>query len=220
MRASRLATTAVSALLVLGWTLNSDDAYSVVARTLHAKPLTRVATQRPQVGLVLRVPREGIPQVQRALAARRAHATFALRGDAGPGELAAMTAGGNDVMPELTQGRTLHWLKTRRILRHDARDFSLPKRFYFLAPQKGFNLGEYFYGRVSGARAVDGAVRMTLPNARADRRVQRGQVVVVTVDPRSFGSTLALDQLLTRLTRDGLTAVSLDDLAGSPAVKT
>ncbi|PZS27332.1 MAG: hypothetical protein DLM61_16835, partial [Pseudonocardiales bacterium] len=219
MRASRLATTAASALLVVGWTLNSDDAYSVVAKTLHAKPLTRVATQRPQVGLVLRVPRKGIPEVHRALAARAVHATFALRSEASRGELATMTAGGDDVMPELTEGKTLHWLKTRRILKGDARDFALPKRFYFLAPRKGFNLGEYFYGRVSGAKAVDGAVRMTLPSPRVDRPVHRGQVVVVTVDPASRGSMAALDELLATLARGGLSAVSLDDLAGSPAVK-
>jgi len=219
MRASRLATTAASALLVLGWTLNSDDAYSVVAKTLHAKPLTHVATQRPQVGLVLRVPREGIPAVHRALAARDAHATFALRTDASRGELATITADGDDVMPELTEGKTLHWLKTRRILKGDAHEFALPKRFYFLAPRKGFNLGEYYYGRVSGAKAVDGAVRMTLPSPEVDQPVRHGQVVVVTVDPVSPGSMAALDELLTRLTRGGLTAVSLDDLAGSPAVK-
>jgi hypothetical protein len=158
--------------------------------------------------------------VQRALSARGAHATFALHRDATRSELTAMAAGGNDVMPELTQGKTMHWLKTRGILKHDARDFALPKRFYFLAPRKGFNLGEYFYGRVSGARAVDGAVRMTLPNPRVNRPVQRGQVVVVTVDPRAPGSMVALDELLATLARGGLTAVSLDDLAGSPAVKT
>jgi processive 1,2-diacylglycerol beta-glucosyltransferase len=218
MRASRLATTAVSALLVVGWTLNSDDAYSLVAKTLHAKPLTRVATQRPQVGLVLRVPREGVAEVNRVLAARNAHGTFALRRAADRGELATMTAGGNDIMPELTEGKTLHWLKTRRILKHDARDFALPKHFYFLAPKKGFNLGEYFYGRVSGAKAVDGAVRMTLPTPRVNSPVHRGQVVVVTIDPRSPGSIVALDELLATFARGGLAAVSLDDLAGSAAV--
>ena len=219
MRASRVATTAASALLVAGWTLNSDDAYSLVAKTLHAKPMTRVATQRPEVGLVLRVPREGIPQVQRALAARHAHASFAVRGEASRHELARMTAGGHDVLPELTQGKTLHWLKTRKILKRDARGLELPKTFYFLTPRKGFNLGEYFYGRVSGARAVDGAVRLSLPTARTIPPLRRGQVVVVTIDPREPGSMAGMAALLSRLGREGLAAVSLEDLAGLPALE-
>ena len=113
----------------------------------------------------------------------------------------------------------MHWLKTRRILKQDRRALGLPKHFYFLTPTKGFNLGEYLYGRTLGARPVDGAVRITLPSPRVNRPVRRGQVVVVTVDPRSSGSMVSFDELLTELSRDGLSPVSVDDLAGSPGVK-
>jgi hypothetical protein len=113
----------------------------------------------------------------------------------------------------------MHWLKTRRILKQDRRQLGLPKHFYFLTPSKGFNLGEYLYGRTLGARPVDGAVRITLPSPRVNRPVRQGQVVVVTVDPRSSGSMVSFDELLTELSRDGLSPVSVDDLAGSPGVK-
>src|SRR5436309_4231863 len=113
----------------------------------------------------------------------------------------------------------MHWLKTRRILKQDRRDLGLAKHFYFLTPTKGFNLGEYLYGRTLGAKPVDGAVRMTLPSPRVNRPVHRGHVIVVTVDPRAPGAMISFDELLTELSRDGLSPVSVDDLAGSPGVR-
>jgi hypothetical protein len=43
-------------------------------------------------------------------------------------------------------------------------------------------------------------------------------VVVVTLNPRSPGSMTALDELLSCLSRRGLTAVSVDELAAPRAV--
>lgn len=218
-RLTRMATSAAMSVMAIGWGLNSEAAYSLAARVLHAKPLTAISTQRPQVALVLRVPRGSLDQVRRVLDARGEHASFAVAGGLDTRRRRALAAAGDDTVPELTQGKAMHWLKTRRILRRDRRELGLPKRFYFLTPQKGFNLGEYLYGRVSGARAVDGAVRITLPSPRVNRPLRRGQVVVVTLDPRSPGSMVAFDALLSELGRDGLRSVSVDDLAGSPAVK-
>jgi UDP-N-acetylglucosamine:LPS N-acetylglucosamine transferase len=219
MRAQRVAMSSALGVLAIGWSLNSGAAYSLASKVLHAKPLTRVETQRQQVALVLRVPQNSIGQVRRALAARAGHASFAVTRAPGRNELAALSASGDDVVPELTRGKTMHWLKTRGILKQDRRALGLPKHFYFLTPAKGFNLGEYLYGRTVGAKPVDGAVRLTLPSPRVNRHVRRGQVVVVTLDPRSSGSMVSFDALLAELSRDGLSPVSVDDLAGSPAVK-
>jgi UDP-glucose 4-epimerase len=219
MRTTRVATSSGLAVLALGWSLNSGAAYSLASKVLHAKPMTRVETQRHQVALVLRVPSGSIGEVRRALAARRGHASFAVTSAPGRTELTALGAAGDDVVPELTRGKTMHWLKTRRILKQDRRQLGLPKHFYFLTPSKGFNLGEYLYGRTIGARPVDGAVRITLPSPRVNRPVHQGQVVVVTVDPRSSGSMVSFDELLTELSRDGLSPVSVDDLAGAPGVR-
>jgi len=219
LRATRVATTAGLAVVAVSWSLNSGAAYSLASKVLHAKPLTRVDTQRQQVALVLRVPHGSIGQVRQALAARGGHASFAVTRTPGRRELAALGTAGDNVVPELTRGKTMHWLKTRRILKQDRSALHLPKHFYFLTPTKGFNLGEYLYGRTLGASPVDGAVRMTLPSPRVNRHVRRGQVVVVTLDPRSSGSMVSFDALLAELSRDGLSPVSVDDLAGSPAVK-
>lgn len=207
------------AVLAVGWSLNSGAAYSLASKVLHAKPLTRVETQRQQVALVLRVPAGSIGEVRRALAARGGHASFAVTRGVDRGELAALGAAGDDVVPELTRGKAMHWLKTRRILKQDRHALGLPKHFYFLTPTKGFNLGEYLYGRTVGAKPVDGAVRITLPSPRTSRTLRRGQVVVVTLDPRSSGAMVSFDALLTKLSHDGLSPVSVDDLAGSPAVR-
>jgi UDP-N-acetylglucosamine:LPS N-acetylglucosamine transferase len=219
MRAQRVAMSSALAVLAISWSLNSGAAYSLASKVLHAKPLTRVETQRQQVALVLRVPQRSIGQVRRVLAARAGHASFAVTRGVGRTERTALGAAGDDVVPELTRGKAMHWLKTRGILKQDRRALGLPKHFYFLTPTKGFNLGEYLYGRTLGAKPVDGAVRITLPSPRVNRPVHRGQVVVVSLDPRSAGSMVSFDELLTELSRDGLSAVSVEDLAGSPAVK-
>ena len=219
MRAQRVAMSTSLGVLALGWSLNSGAAYSLASKVLHAKPMTRVVTQRQQVALVLRVPRGSIGEVRRALAARRGHASFAVTSAPDRTELAALGAAGDDVVPELARGKTMHWLKTRRILKQDRHALGLPKHFYFLTPTKGFNLGEYLYSRTLGAKPVDGAVRITLPSPQVSRPMHRGQVVVVTLDPRSSGSMVSFDELLTELTRDGLSPVSVEDLAGSPAVR-
>jgi hypothetical protein len=62
-------------------------------------------------------------------------------------------------------------------------------------------------------------VRITLPSPRVNRTVRRGQVMVVTLDPGASGAMVSFDELLTELAREGLSPVSVDDLAGSPAVK-
>jgi hypothetical protein len=218
-RTIRVATTAAMSVLAITWSLNSSAAYSLASKVLHAKPLTSVKTQRQEVALVLRVPRGAIGEVRGALAQRHAHASFAVTSGLRHGELAALGAAGDDVVPELARGKTMHWLKTRKILKRDRHELGLPKHFYFLTPTKGFNLGEYLYGRTLGARPVDGAVRVTLPSPRVNRPLRRGQVVVVTLDPRSSGSMVSFDELLAELSRDGLSPVSVDDLAGSPGVK-
>jgi hypothetical protein len=219
MRAQRVAMSSALGVLAIGWSLNSGAAYSLASKVLHAKPLTRVETQRRQVALVLRVPQDAIGQVRRALAARSGHASFAVTKRVGRTELTALDAAGDDVVPELTRGKAMHWLKTRGILKQERSALGLPKHFYFLTPTKGFNLGEYLYGRTIGAKPVDGAVRMTLPSPQVNRPARRGQVVVVTLDPRSPGSMVSFDALLSELSRDGLSPVSVEDLAGSPAVK-
>jgi hypothetical protein len=218
-RTVRLATTAAASVLAVGWSLNSEAAYSLASKVLHAKPLTSVQTQRPEVALVLRVPRASIGEVRAALAHRRARASFAVTTGVRRDELTALGAAGDDVVPELTRGKTMHWMKTRGILKRDRRELGLPRSFYFLTPTKGFNLGEYLYGRTLGAKPVDGAVRIKLPSLPAHQAVRRGQVVVVTLDPRSSGSMVSFDALLAELSRAGLSPVSVDDLAGSPAVK-
>jgi hypothetical protein len=198
--------------------MSSELAYSVVARPLHAKPLTRVHTSRPEVGLVLRMPAYALPAVRRELALRHDRASFAPHGGVSDADLDSLRADGNDVVPELTRGKLMHWVKTRKILKRQARAFELPKRYYFLTPPKGFNLGEYVVARTGGARPVAGSVHLNLPSPRVNRTLSRGEVVVVTLNPRSPGSMTAFDELLSCLSRRGLTAVSVDELAAPRAV--
>jgi hypothetical protein len=219
MQALRVATTSAATVLAAAWGLSSELAYSVVARPLHVKPLTQVSTSRNEVGLVVRVPSGALPTVRRELAARDDHASFAINGRVDDAQVESLRADGNTLVPELTRGKLMHWVKTRKILKRQARTFELPKRYYFLTPRRGFNLGEYMVARTSGLRPVAGSVRLDLPSPRVNAGLHRGQVVVVTLDPRSPGSMTAFDELLAGLSRRGLSAVSVDELAGPAAVK-
>jgi hypothetical protein len=218
MRTVRVATTGLATVLAAAWSMSSELAYSLVARPLHAKPLTRVHTSRPEVGLVVRVPASALPDVRRELAVRHDRASFAPHGGVTDADLDSLRADGNGVVAELTRGKLMHWVKTRKILKRQARAFELPKRYYFLTPRKGFNLGEYVVARTGGARPVAGSVHLDLPSPRVNRALSRGEVVVVTLNPRSPGSMTAFDELLSGLSQRGLTAVSVDELAASRSV--
>jgi hypothetical protein len=70
------------------------------------------------------------------------------------GSGSAGSLAGDEVVPELTREKTMHSLKTRRILKQDRRQLGLPNHFYFLTPSKDFKLGEYLCGGTLGARAA------------------------------------------------------------------
>src|SRR5204863_7329574 len=99
----RVAMSTGRGVVAIGWSLSSGAAYSLASKVLHAKPLTRVETQRPQVALVLRVPQASVGQVRGALSARRGHASFAVTGPVSRMELTALSAAGDDGCPVTTR---------------------------------------------------------------------------------------------------------------------
>src|SRR5205823_6679008 len=68
---------AATVLALGGWAFLSDDAYPLVARAFDLEPISRVATERPEVGLVIRAPARSVPALLSVLRPGEAHASFA-----------------------------------------------------------------------------------------------------------------------------------------------
>jgi len=211
--AARLTAAGALALLTLG--LSTGDPYPVAARVFHLDALTSVATARPAVGLVVRTPPRLVAGVSRHLERRGEHASFALREPPGSRALARLDHAGQQALPELAPGALTHWVHARGDLERQGAPHPVRGRIYYVPPRSGFTLGQYALARTLGARPVGGASRST----GASRRYRAGQIVVMTVDPREPGSVRRLDAVLGRLSAQGLSAVTLDDLL-SPGLVT
>jgi processive 1,2-diacylglycerol beta-glucosyltransferase len=187
--------------------LSTDDAYSLTAPALELRPLTHVATTRPEVALVLRAPRPTVPRLAHALATRGLHASFAMSGPLAPGVQQMLARLGDDSLPELSPGSRVRWLETREQLRGTPR-FGADRRY--LVPAAGLSLGQYLLGRSVDASPVAGRMRYAASGS-APTAPSAGDLVVVTVD----ASTKLTVDAVASLAGDGLRAVPLSALLGS-----
>jgi hypothetical protein len=187
--------------------LSTDDAYSLAARSLELRPVTHVATARPDVALVVRERPAAVARLARALAARGIHASFALPYAAAPALQRAIQASGDDALPELAPGKRVRWLDTREQLRGAAR---LGSDRRYLVPASGLALGQYLLGRSVDASPVAG--RWTFDASRPlPARPSAGDIVVFTAN----GPKARVLAAAASLRADGLTAVPLSGLLAS-----
>jgi processive 1,2-diacylglycerol beta-glucosyltransferase len=193
----------VAAVLV---TMSTDDAYSLAAGRLELRPVSHIGTTRRDVALVVRAPAGAVPRLASALAARGAHASFALPAPPGPGARSALAGTRDEWLPELPPGRRVAWLETREQLGHPAR-LGADRRY--LAPSGGLSLGQYLLARTLDASPVGGAVAATAPGRVLGAAV--GDVVVITSD----GDVAATLATVASLRSPGLRAVPLSALLGS-----
>ena len=61
VRTARAATTLAAAVAVGGWALTTGASYSLVSHFAHIRPVTAVATDRPEVGVLIDAPGSQIP---------------------------------------------------------------------------------------------------------------------------------------------------------------
>lgn len=189
-------------LLLVG--LSNDGAYSLAARPLELRPVTHVATGRPDVAVVLRARPAAVAGLARALAAGGVHATFAVSAPPAPALRRTLAGLGDDTLPELGAGGAVRWLRTRGELRGMAR---LGTHRRYLVPASGLGLGQYLLGRSADASPVAGRESFDAsrpPSASASA----GDIVVVDVD----GSPGQAFAVVGRLRAAGLRAVSLSTL--------
>ncbi len=182
----RLTAFATSLALLLGastWMMSTDEVNAVAAAILHVHPLARVHTSQPDVGLIVRTPAGDVLGMADALAARGIHASFADDGMHAHTTIVALRALGDELLPEVPSGSSfLRWVRTRGVLRAQARALGLRHRFYFLQPRNGLVLGQLVLARSDGATPVSGALRLNARGALPQRPTRAGDVVVVAVD--------------------------------------
>ncbi|MGO9884729.1 MAG: NAD-dependent epimerase/dehydratase family protein, partial [Solirubrobacteraceae bacterium] len=78
VRSARAATTVAAAIAVAAWTLTTGLSYSLVGDFVHIKPVTAVATDRPEVGVLVDAPSRDVAALAGVLGRDGIHASFTL----------------------------------------------------------------------------------------------------------------------------------------------
>jgi UDP-N-acetylglucosamine:LPS N-acetylglucosamine transferase len=217
----RLAAIGTYLVLLIGvgsWMMSTDEVTAVAAKVLHVHPLTHVKTAQPEVGVIVHVPARDMSVVAAELAGRGIRVSLA--DDAGvPSHLriAKLRSLGDELLPEVPSSAPLRWVRTRGMLRSQARALGLRHGFYYLQPRGGLSVGQLVLARTAGATPVSGALRLSATAALPQRPMRAGDVLVVELDG-SASSVLGLERIVSWLASDGLGAEPLGWLTRSPSI--
>jgi processive 1,2-diacylglycerol beta-glucosyltransferase len=205
----------VQLVLLLGigmWTMSTDEITGLASAMLRVHPIKHVATDDPNVGLIVRAPTGDVTSVAAQLAEHGIHISFA--DDSGvptPATIATMVGLHDELMPEAPGNSLLRWIRTRGALRSQARALGLHSRhFYFLQPRGGLSVGQLVLARACGATPVAGEEQWNASSTGAlpQRPLRAGDVVVVSVTG-SPTSVLGVERLASSLAGRGLGVESL-----------
>ena len=108
-------------------------------------------------------------------------------------------------------------MRTRGVLRSQARALGLRHRFYYLQPRGGLSVGQLVLARTAGATPVSGALRLSATSPLPQRPMRAGDVLVVELDG-SPASVLGLERIVSWLGSAGLGAEPLAWLTRSPSI--
>jgi processive 1,2-diacylglycerol beta-glucosyltransferase len=218
LRAAALSTQLVLLLGAGTWMMSTDEVGALATSILQVHPLAKVKTNRPEVGLIVRMPASDVPAVAALLAGRGTHVSFADNGRV-PASLTvrAVRALGDEMLPEVPGSTVLRWVRTRAMLHSQARALGLRHRYYYLQPRGGLSVGQLVLARTAGATPVSGAQRFSATGRVSQRPARAGDVLVVELDGSST-SVDALERIVSRLGSEGLSAEPLGWLTDSPAI--
>jgi UDP-N-acetylglucosamine:LPS N-acetylglucosamine transferase len=218
LRAVALATQLALLLGVGTWMMSTDDVTALATRILQVHPLAKVKTNRPEVGVIVRMPARALPAVAALLASRGTHVSFTDGGRVPASSMVRMVrSAGDEMLPEVPGSALLRWVKTRAMLHSQARALGLRHRFYYLQPRGGLSVGQLVLARTAGATPVCGAQRFSATGRPPQRETRAGDVLVVELDGSS-ASVAGLERAVARLAADGLSPEPLGWLTRSPAI--
>jgi UDP-glucose 4-epimerase len=205
MRTARALTGTAAAVALAGWVLTTGASYSFVSHFVHMRPVTTVATARPEVGVLIDAPAGAVPQLADHLSSRGIHVSFAVN-QAFPRD--AVRVYGDQAVPRLPTGGLVRWLRARAELHRLLR--SLGYGHHFLYASNGPSVGQWLVAHGAGGRLVAGAVKLDDLGDRPGR-LHAGEVVELSMTSGSEIQTLT-DALAERLAVEHLTAVPVGRL--------
>jgi len=208
VRTARAATTAAATVALVGWMLTTGASYKLVSHFVHMRAITAVATNRPEVGVLVDAPASDLPTLASTLSANGMHVSFALEHTPSQWELSLLGHGDQGV-PELPGGGLVRWLGTRGALRRLIAPMGL-LRHHFLYASSGPSVGQWWLAHGAGGRLVAGAVHVDdLGDSLG--RLRPGEVVEISIPNTSLALPL-VHKLRTELHAAHLAAVPVGRL--------
>jgi hypothetical protein len=177
VRTARAVTATAAALVIAGWTLTTGASYSLVSHFVHMKPVTAVATSRPEVGVLIETPADQIPAIANYLAGHGIRASFALA-QPNSGQETLVVAYGDQAVPRLPHSGLVRWLGARDQLRDLIAQLGF--HHHFLYASSGPSVGQWWMAHGAGGRLVAGAVRLRDGDDNVGH-LHAGEVIEVTV---------------------------------------
>ncbi|HSO97716.1 MAG TPA: hypothetical protein VLP43_02105, partial [Solirubrobacteraceae bacterium] len=207
LRSARAATSSAVVIALLAWALTTGASYKLVSNFVHMRPLTAVATTRPEVGVLVDAPAGELPALANSLTGDGMRASFAVNGSFPPQRLGSLGSG-DQAVPRLPNGGLVRWLGTRGQLRRLLRRLGYGR--HFLYASNGPSVGQWWMAHGAGGRLIAGAVRLD-DSGDALGSLHPGEVIELRVGNLNDGVAL-LGRLRQRLGALGLTGVPVGRL--------
>jgi hypothetical protein len=210
-RTTRAAVAAAAVLGIAAWVLTTGASYSFVSHFVHMRPVTNVATTRPEVGVLVDASEADLPAVASLLSARGIQASFAVNQIPPAAERPLLFSYGDQVIPQLRGGGLWRWLETGDQLRRLRSPLGIYHAHgHFMYASSGPSIGQWWMAHSAGGRLVAGAVKL---NDKGDKlgTLHQGEVVEITA---TNGSDLesTIDRLSSQLEAQHLTPVPVGRL--------
>ncbi|MGH2866899.1 MAG: NAD-dependent epimerase/dehydratase family protein [Solirubrobacteraceae bacterium] len=177
VRTAHAATTAAAAATVALWALTTGASYSLVAHFAHIRPVTSVATDSPEVGVLIDAPSADVMAVANQLARYGMHASFGLAKASLPVD-GNLLSYGDQALPRLPNGGLVRWMGARGELHHLLGPWGRGR--HFLYASSGPSLGQWLVAHGAGGRLVGGAIRIS-DRTHTLGHLKAGEVVELTI---------------------------------------
>ena len=177
VRTAHAATTVAATVAVALWALTTGASYSLVAHFAHIKPVTRVATDSPEVGVLIDAPSADVVAVADQLARYGMHASFGLAQASLPVD-ANVVSYGDQALPRLPSGGLVRWMGARGELHRLLGPMGHGR--HFLYTSSGPSLGQWLVAHGAGGRLIAGAIRIT-GKTHSLTHVKAGDVVELMI---------------------------------------
>ncbi len=212
-RAMRFATVTAAFAAAIAVSFSTEAPYGALAGVFHLRPVTTVQTSEPDVGLVIQAPEALVPALESKLSQKKTRASFAFTTVPTVSTLTHLRDSGDDALPQLTPGTGTGWIKTRGWVRREAQVLKPGKRkLIYLAPGKGFTLGQYLLARTAGATPVRAYPQMAINVPVAEKPMHRGQIVLLKLPGSRTKAIETLNIFLERLKSHRLQGVPVSEL--------